>query len=89
MSIFETNRVWNNEIKEKVKNADSAEIEEYFHSLSKQWTVSKNDIIDVACRNLNIKDIVSIDMGVLQIELEKALYEATSVFTKFKTSTYF
>ena len=86
MSIFETNRVWNNEIKEKVKNADSAEIEEYFHSLSRKWTISKNDIVDVACRNLNIRDIESIDMGVLQIELEKALYEATSVFTKFRTS---
>ena len=86
MSILEANRPWSNEIKEKVKNADTDEIIRYFEDLSEKWTVSKNNVIDEACKRLNINSIDGIDTSVLQIELEKAIFEATLVYTKFKKS---
>ena len=87
MSIFENNRPWNNEIKERIKNSDKAEIMEYFENLNKKWTISKGDVEHkgvIQCTNLNIHDLNSIDMGILQMEFEKAIYEATLVYTKFK-----
>ena len=39
MSILEANRPWSNEIKERVKNADTEEIIRYFEDLSTKWTV--------------------------------------------------
>jgi len=84
MSIFENNRPWNNEIKDRIKKSNKSEILEYFEKLNKKWTISKENKQDCACGNLNIHDLDSIDMGILQIEFEKAIYEATLVYTKFK-----
>ena len=85
MSIFENNRTWNNSVKERIKNADDEEIMEYFNTLCEKWTVG-NDIITCACQNLNISDIKIIDMGILQMEFEKAMYEVTMVYSKFKST---
>ena len=85
MSIFENNRPWNNSVKKRIKNADNEEIMEYFNTLCEKWTV-RDDIFACACQNLNITDIKIIDMGILQMEFEKAMYEATMVYSKFKSS---
>ena len=84
MSILEVNRPWSNEIKERVKNADNDEIMKYFEDLSAKWTVSKGNSTEEACKRLNITSIDGIDTSVLQVELEKAIFEATLVYTKFK-----
>ena len=86
MSILEANRPWSNEIKERVKNADNEEIMQYFEDLSAKWTVSNENenVIDEACKRLNITSINGIDTSVLQVELEKAIFETTLVYTKFK-----
>ena len=85
MSIFENNRPWNNSVKEKIKNSSEEQIIEYFENLSQKWTVS-NDVVSHACKNLNISDIKIIDMGILQMEFEKAMYEVTMVYSKFKAT---
>ena len=86
MSNLESNRPWSNDIKERVKNADTEEIMGYFAELRTKWTFSKknDDIIGAACRRLNINSLDEMDVSVLQDELEKAIYEATLVYTKFK-----
>ena len=87
MSIFENNRDWNNDIKEKIKYADREEILNYFEELDKKWSInssSMNDIINGCFVSLNINKLETIDIGILKIELDKAMYETTMVFTKFK-----
>ena len=84
MSVLEANRPWSNEIKERIKNADNQEIMEYFEDLKLKWTVSKENILEEACKRLNITSIDGIDTSLLQIELEKAIFETTLVYTKFK-----
>lgn len=86
MSIFEYNRPWSNEIKEKVKNADQDELLIYFKELDTKWTVSRENIILDSCNRLNIRSIDNIDTSILQMELEKAIFEATLIYTKFKTT---
>ena len=86
MSIFEYNRPWSNEIKEKVKNADQDELLIYFQELDTKWTVSRENIIVDSCNRLNIRSIDNIDTSILQMELEKAIFEATLIYTKFKTT---
>ena len=86
MSIFEYNRPWSNEIKEKVKNADQDELLIYFKELDTKWTVSRENIIVDSCNRLNIRSIDNIDTSILQMELEKAIFEATLIYTKFKTT---
>lgn len=83
MSIYDHNRPWNNSIKERVKNSDKDQIIEYFHQLCDKWTFS-SDIINDACNNFNITDINVIDMGILQMELDKAMYETGAVYRKFR-----
>ena len=86
MSIFENNRDWNNDIKEKIKNADREDILNYFEELDKKWSVnssSMNDIINGCFVSLDINKLETIDIGILKIELDKAMYETTMVFTKF------
>lgn len=87
MSIYENNRPWNNTIKEKIKNSDKDDIICYFNSINVKWSrVYKNeDIVTSACKNFNIDNIDIIDMGILQMEFEKAIYETTLVYTKFKS----
>ena len=84
MSIFEHNRPWSNEIKEKVKNADQDELLLFFNELDAKWTVSRENIILDSCNRLNIRSIDHIDTSILQMELEKAIFEATLIYTKFK-----
>ena len=86
MSIFEHNRPWSNEIKEKVKNADQDELLLFFNELDAKWTVSRENIILDSCNRLNIRSIDHIDTSILQMELEKAIFEATLIYTKFKKS---
>ena len=86
MSILEANRPWSNKIKERVKNADKDDIIGYFEDLKSKWTVSKFDVLEEACKKLNISSIDGIDTSILQIELEKAIFEATLVYTKFKAT---
>ena len=83
MSIYDHNRPWNNSVKERVKNSDKDEIIEYFKQLCDKWTFGSNIISD-ACNNFNITDINVIDMGILQMELEKAMYETGAVYRKFR-----
>ena len=84
MSILETNRPWSNEIKEKIKTAGEKELLEYFNEISKKWTVSKGgNIVDDACKKLNIKSLDGIDTSELQLECQKVIYEITQVYSKF------
>ena len=85
MSVYDKNTQWSIDLKEKIKNCDEDQLLEYFEELSQKWTVSGgNDIIKTACKNFNIPDVSVLDMGILQIELEKAIYEATHIYEKFK-----
>ena len=83
MSIFEANRPWNSSIKEKYSSSDKDLIMKYFETFSTKWTVASN-VLDWALKNLNITDIDSIDIGILQIEFQKAMYESTLLHTNFK-----
>lgn len=86
MTNAESNRPWSNKIKEKVKNADEKDIIKYFEDLSDKWTIrNKNNILEDSCIKLNINNLDEIDLSILQTELEKAIFEATIVYTKFKT----
>lgn len=85
MSVYDKNTQWSIDLKEKIKNCDEDQLLEYFEELSQKWTISGgNDIIKTACKNFNIPDVSVLDMGILQIELEKAIYEATHIYEKFK-----
>jgi len=87
MSIFESNRPWNNEVKEKVKNADKVDIINFFEDLDKKWSIKSSDmggIVSGCFESLNLNNLESIDIGILKLELEKAIYETTLVYTKFK-----
>jgi len=52
--------------------------------LNSKWTIDKKNILAGACKNLNISDIYSIDTSLLHAELEKAIYETTALYLKFK-----
>ena len=85
MSVYDKNTQWSIDLKEKIKNCDEDQLLEYFEELSQKWAVSEgSDIIKTACKNFNISDVSVLDMGILQIELEKAIYEATHIYEKFK-----
>tara|TARA_B100000902_G_C27319285_1_gene923282 strand:+ start:280 stop:2181 length:1902 start_codon:yes stop_codon:yes gene_type:complete len=87
MSIFEANCEWNNKVKEKIKDADKVEIISFFEELDKKWTVKSTDmggIISSCYDSLNMNKIETVDIGILQLELDKAIYETTLVHTKFK-----
>ena len=87
MSIYENNRDWNNSIKEKIKNADSEDIFKFFEELDKKWNINSSnmgDIIKNCFNSLNMDKLDTIDIGILKIELDKAMYETTLIFTKFK-----
>ncbi len=87
MSNLEENRPWSNDLKEKIKNADTKNILDYYEKLSVKWTIVKNDnIIKEACNRFEISDLNNIDTSVLQIGLDKAIFEATVVFSKFKST---
>ena len=86
MSIFEINRVWNNDVKDKIKNADKDDIMNFFETLDKKWTVNSttmSGILGGCYGSLNINSLESVDIGILQLELQKAIYETTLIFTKF------
>jgi hypothetical protein len=86
MSNLEENRPWSNDLKEKIKNADTKNILDYYEKLSLKWSIVKNDnIIKEACNRFEISDLNNIDTSVLQIGLDKAIFEATVVFSKFKS----
>jgi phage/plasmid-associated DNA primase len=85
MSDQGSNRPWSNEIKEKIKNADLNDVMTFFNELCTKWTIDKRDILNYACKNLNILDINSIDTSLLHNELDKAIFEATTLYLKFKT----
>ena len=71
MSILEANRPWSNEIKEKIKTAGQKELLEYFKEISKKWTISKGgNVVDDACKKLNIKSLDGIDTSELQLECQ-------------------
>lgn len=84
MSDTNDTRTWSNEIKEKIKKADVNELLLYYETLNSKWTIDKKDILTGACKNLNISDIYTIDTSLLHGELEKAIYEATTLYLKFK-----
>ena len=84
MSILESNRPWSNDLKEKIKTAGEKEILAYFEEISKKWTVSKGEnIVNDACKKLNIKSLEGIDTSELQLECQKVIYEITQVYSKF------
>ena len=85
MSIYDKNTEWSIELKEKIKNCDEDQLIEYFEDLSNKWTInSEGDIIEQTCKNFEITDTKTLDMGILQMALEKAIYEATHVYESFK-----
>ena len=86
MSIFDDNYIWSSELKEEINEASEGDLMEHFNVLSKKWTVSETNIIEDACKNLNIKNVYDLDMGILQMEFEKAIYQATYVYNKFKNT---
>jgi hypothetical protein len=87
MSNLEENRPWSNDLKEKIKNADTKNILDYYEKLSVKWSIVKNDnIIKEACNRFEISDLNNIDTSVLQIGLDKAIFETTVVFSKFKST---
>ena len=76
---------WTIEIKDKIDQADEGMILEYFENLDTKWTVNRNiGIIEDACNKLNIEDIENTDSSLVQVELKKAIYEATLLYFKFK-----
>ena len=85
MSIYDKNTEWSIELKEKIKNSNEDQLIELFENLSYKWTInSDSDIIKQACDNFNITDTTSLDMGILQMSLNKAIYEATHIYESFK-----
>ena len=84
MSDTNDTRTWSNEIKDKIKKADINDLLLYYENLNSKWTIDKKNILTGACKNLNISDIYSIDTSLLHSELEKAIYETTALYLKFK-----
>ncbi len=84
MSIYDQNRLWNNDIKERIKKSDENDLMKYYQELSEKWTIQLDNVFKSACEKFNIKDIHLIDMGILQIELQKNIYEATMLHTTCK-----
>ena len=84
MSDTNDTRTWSNEIKEKIKKADVNDLLLYYETLNSKWTIDKKNILTGACKNLNISDIYTIDTSLLHSELEKAIYETTALYLKFK-----
>ena len=80
------NRQWSNEIKEKIKNANVEDVIRYFEDLTKKWAINKLDVVGCACKNFNITDINAIDTSLLRDEIDNAIFEATIVYGKFKTT---
>lgn len=80
------NRQWSNEIKEKIKNANVEDVISYFEDLTKKWAINKLDVVGCACKNFNITDINAIDTSLLRDEIDNAIFEATIVYGKFKTT---
>lgn len=76
---------WTNDIKEKIDQADNEKLLEYFENLDKKWSVNREDnLIQSACKNLSIFNLEMIDTSILSIEMEKAIFEATLLYFKFK-----
>jgi phage/plasmid-associated DNA primase len=76
---------WTNDIKEEIDQADEEKLLEYFHILDKKWSINgEKDLIIAVCEKLGITDLETIDTSMLAVELEKAIFETTLVFFKFK-----
>ena len=76
---------WTIDIKEKIDQADNDKLMEYFQVLDGKWSVNKEDnIIETACKNLCISDLEATDTSILSIEMEKAIFETTLLYFKFK-----
>tara|TARA_B110000858_G_C17802595_1_gene476095 strand:- start:1965 stop:3866 length:1902 start_codon:yes stop_codon:yes gene_type:complete len=76
---------WTNDIKDRIDQADNEKLLEYFHNLDEKWSVNKDDnLITAVCEKLCIGDLETIDTSVLSIELQKAIFETTLVYFKFK-----
>ena len=87
MSNLDDNRKWSNDFKEKIKNADSDTVFKFYEELKNKWVVKKNsDKFKDACLKFNISNIDLIDTSILQTEFDKAIFDATAVYSKFKSS---
>jgi len=76
---------WTNDIKDRIDQADNEKLLEYFQNLDEKWSVNKDDnLITAVCEKLCIGDLETIDTSVLSIELQKAIFETTLVYFKFK-----
>jgi phage/plasmid-associated DNA primase len=89
MSNLEENRPWSNDLKEKIKNADTKNILKYYEELCVKWSFDKNSerYVHDACKKLNVSSTINnIDTSIVQHELDKALFETTIVYSKFKST---
>jgi GTPase SAR1 family protein len=76
---------WTIDVREKIEQADNEKLLEYFQVLDEKWCINKEDnIIETACKNLCIPDLEAIDTSILSIEMEKAIFETTLLYFKFK-----
>ena len=80
---------WTIDIKEKIDQADNEKLLEYFEVLDKKWSVNRGgNVIETACKNLCITDLEATDTSILSIEMEKAIFETTLLYFKFKKYNY-
>lgn len=85
MTYYDANRRWNSDLKEKLDGITEDQMLEYFTSLEKKWTIEEGDLYGGAFKKFNIDSVKYIDLGKLDEEYQKAIYEALSLYLKMKT----
>ena len=72
-------------LKEKLDGITEDQMLEYFTTLEKKWTIGEGDLYGGAFKKFNIDSVKYIDLGKLDEEYQKAIYEALSLYLKMKT----
>ena len=90
MTDFESNRLWANEVLEKIENCNSDDIVEYFQNIEQTWrwdNLELKDVSSILQHILNIfkiDDINIIDINYIDLEQKKIYWELSGVYKKFK-----
>ena len=86
MSDFENNRIWANDISEKLEHINEDEIIIYFQKLESKWKLEEkveNSFSNIS-KNFNISCLNDIDANFIETEKNKIIWEITGVYNKFK-----
>jgi len=86
MSDFEDNRIWANDISEKLEHINVEEIIIYFQQLESKWKLEEkveNNFLNIS-KNFNISCLNDIDANFIETEKNKIIWEITGVYNKFK-----